>query len=104
MKIQYNTDKNVEGHERAEAYFSSELERELARFEEKITRIEVHVGDENSAKFGLNDKRCMIEVRPAKLQPIVVTEHAESVEKAFSGALAKIKKTLTTTFDKQKVH
>jgi hypothetical protein len=104
MKIQFNTDKNVEGHERAEAYFSSELETALARFEEKITRIEVHVGDENSTKFGLNDKRCLIEVRPAKLQPIVVTEHADTVEKAFRGALDKIKKTLTTTFEKQKVH
>lgn len=102
MKIQFNTDKNVEGHQRVEAYFSSELEKELARFEEKITRIEVHVGDENSAKFGVNDKRCMIEVRPAKLQPIVVTDHADSVEKAFNGALAKVKKTLTTTFEKQK--
>lgn len=32
MKIQFNTDKNVEGHERAEAYFSAELETALARF------------------------------------------------------------------------
>jgi hypothetical protein len=35
MKIQFNTDKNVEGHQRVEAYFSAELEKELARFEEK---------------------------------------------------------------------
>ncbi|MFA9190510.1 HPF/RaiA family ribosome-associated protein [Flavobacterium sp. FZUC8N2.13] len=104
MKIQFNTDKNVEGHERAEAYFTSELETALARFEEKITRIEVHVGDENSTKFGTDDKRCLIEVRPAKLQPIVVTEYADTVEKAFRGALAKIKKTLETTFEKQKTY
>lgn len=103
MKVQFNTDKNVEGHQRVEAYFSSELEKELARFEDKITRIEVHVGDENSAKSGVNDKRCLIEVRPAKLQPIVVTDYADSVEKAFNGALAKIKKTLTTAFEKQRV-
>lgn len=102
MKIQFNTDKNVEGHERAEAYFSAELETALARFEEKITRIEVHFGDENGEKFSLKDKKCLIEVRPAKLQPIVVTEHADTVEKAFRGALDKIKKTLATTFDKQK--
>ena len=104
MKIQFNTDKNVEGHQRVEAYFSTELEKELARFEEKITRIEVHVGDENSAKPGINDKRCLIEVRPAKLQPVVVTAHADTVEKAFHDALEKIKKTLSTTFDKQKTY
>ncbi|MGO4773457.1 HPF/RaiA family ribosome-associated protein [Flavobacterium sp. W22_SRS_FK3] len=102
MKIQINTDKNIEGHERLEAYFSGELEKGLNRFEEKITRIEVHFGDENGEKFSLKDKKCVIEVRPVKLQPITVTEHADTLEKAFQGALAKIKKSLTTTFEKIK--
>lgn len=104
MKIQFNTDKYVEGNERSEAYFASELETTLARFEDKITRIEVHFGDENGEKFSLKDKKCLIEVRPAKLQSIVVTDHAESIEKAFRGALVKIKKAVETTFEKQKTH
>lgn len=104
MKIQFNTDKNVEGNERSEAYFTSELETTLTRFEDKITRIEVHFGDENGEKFSLKDKKCLIEVRPAKLQPIVVIDHAESIEKAFRGALVKIKKAVETTFEKQKAH
>ncbi|MEG0848384.1 HPF/RaiA family ribosome-associated protein [Flavobacterium plurextorum] len=104
MKIQINTDKNIEGHERLAAYFSEELEKGLARFEEKITRIEVHFGDENGEKFSVNDKKCVIEVRPVKLQPITVTEHADTLEKAFSGALTKAKKSLTTTFEKLKAH
>ena len=105
MKIQINTDKNIEGHERLEAYFSSELEKVLSRFEDKITRIEVHLGDENSGdKGGLNDKRCMIEARPAKLQPVAVTAYADTIEKAFFQASEKIKKTLTTTFEKQSAY
>jgi ribosome-associated translation inhibitor RaiA len=102
MKIQINTDKNIEGHERLENYFSGELEKSLARFEDKITRIEVHFADENGEKFSLNDKKCLIEVRPRNLQPITVTEHADTIEKAFSGAVSKIKKSLTSTFEKQK--
>lgn len=102
MKIQINTDKNIEGHERVERYFSAELEKGLARFEEKITRIEVHFGDENGEKTGVNDKKCVIEVRPVKLQPITVSDHGDTLEKAFQGALAKIKKSLTTTFEKMK--
>ena len=102
MKIQINTDKNIEGHERLAAYFSEELEKGLARFEEKITRIEVHFGDENGEKFSLNDKKCVMEVRVANLQPLTVTDHSDTLEKAFSGALAKAKKSLTTTFEKQK--
>ncbi|WP_300098401.1 hypothetical protein [Flavobacterium sp.] len=27
MKIQFNTDKNIEGHERLETYFAGELEK-----------------------------------------------------------------------------
>lgn len=104
MKIQFNTDKNIEGHERLEKFFTSELEKELARFDDKVTRIEVHLGDENSDKSGINDKRCMIEARPAKLNPIAVTAHADSIEKAFFQATEKIKKILNTTFDKQLAH
>lgn len=104
MKIQFNTDKNIEGHERLEAFFTEELEKEFARFEEKLTRVEVHLGDENSVKGGVNDKRCMIEARPAKLQPVAVTAHADTIEKAFFQAVEKIKKSLTTTFDKQLAH
>ncbi|MBC5838324.1 HPF/RaiA family ribosome-associated protein [Flavobacterium muglaense] len=104
MKIQFNTDKNIEGHQRLETYFTGEMEKSLARFDDKITRIEVHIGDENSDKSGVNDKRCMIEARPANLQPMAVTAHADSVEKAFHLALDKIKKSLSTTFEKQKEH
>jgi hypothetical protein len=105
MKIQFNTDKNIEGHERLETFFTGELEKDLARFEDKITRIEVHLGDENSGdKGGVDDKRCMIEARPAKLQPIAVSAHADTIEKAFFLAAEKIKKTLTTTFEKQNVY
>jgi len=104
MKIQFNTDKNIEGHERLEVYFTEELEKDLARFEDKVTRVEVHLGDENGTKGGVNDKRCVIEARPAKLQPIAVTAHADTIEKAFFQAAEKIKKILTTTFDKQHAH
>mgnify|MGYP003402905892 FL=1 len=101
MKIQFNTDKNIEGHERLEKFFTSELEKELARFDEKLTRIELHLGDENSNKGGVKDKRCMIEARPANMNPIAVSANADSIEKAFFQAVEKIKKTLNTTFEKQ---
>lgn len=104
MQIQFNTDKTVEGHERMQNHFSTEIEAKLKRFEDKITRLEIHVGDENSDKFGLDDKRCMIEARLAGINPIAVTHNADTIEKAFSGAADKIKKVLDTTFDKMKSH
>jgi ribosome-associated translation inhibitor RaiA len=104
MTIQINTDNNVEGHARLKAYIAEELEKALTRFEEKVTRLEVHLGDENSDKSGINDKRCLIEARPINMQPVAVTHHADTTEKAFHGALDKIKKVLDTTFEKQKTY
>ncbi|MES2748031.1 MAG: HPF/RaiA family ribosome-associated protein [Bacteroidota bacterium] len=102
MQIQINTDKNVEGNERLVNFYTSELKNELARFDDKITRIEVHFGDENSEKFGKNDKRCLIEVRLAKKQPLAVTEFADTIEKSFHGALEKVKKVMDTTYEKMR--
>ena len=67
-------------------------------------RVEVHVGDENNDKFGVDDKRCMIEVRLSGKNPLAVTHHADTIEKAISGAADKMKKVLTTTFEKLKTH
>jgi ribosome-associated translation inhibitor RaiA len=104
MTVQINTDNNVEGHERLKTYMADEIATTLARFEDKITRLEVHLADENSDKFGINDKRCLIEARPNNLQPVAVTNHADTTEKAFQGALDKIKKVLETTFEKKKTY
>ena len=43
MQIQINTDKNIDGNSRLVNFYTSELEKELARFDDKITRIEVHL-------------------------------------------------------------
>ena len=102
MQIQINTDKNIDGNERLVAFFTSEIEKELARFDDKITRVELHFGDENSEKFGKNDKRCLIEVRVAKKQPLAVTDHAETIEKAFYNALEKVKKVMNATQEKMR--
>lgn len=102
MTIQINTDKNVEGNERLKSYCTAELQKTLSRFEDKVTRLEVHFSDENADKTGFNDKRCLIEARPEKLQPIAVTFHSDSKEKAFHGALDKIKKVLEVTYEKMK--
>ena len=104
MTVQINTDNNVEGHARLKAYITEELGTALVRFEDKVTRLEVHLGDENSDKGGFNDKRCLIEARPINMQPVAVTNHADTTEKAFHGALDKIKKVLDTAFEKQKAY
>lgn len=104
MIVQINTDHNIKGHERMQLYITAQLRKMLSHFEDKISRLEVHFGDENSNKIGFADKRCIIEARLEKRQPIAVTHHSDSIEKAFRGALDKIKKVLQTTSQKIQAH
>ncbi len=50
MQIQINSDKNIEADKRLESYYTSLTKKSLNRFEDTITRIEVHFSDENSRK------------------------------------------------------
>ncbi len=90
MTIQFNTDHNTIGNEKLSTYFSSLLGKKLERFIDLITRLEVHLSDENGEKEGLNDKRCMLEARLEGRQPIAVTNDANTHEKAVSGAIDKL--------------
>ncbi len=96
MIIQLNTDKNIAGDERLESYLNAIIIDELSNFSDNITRIEVHLSDENSQKKGEGDKRCMIEARLENRQPIAVTSNANTVEAAVNDALEKLKASLET--------
>ncbi len=104
MTIQINTDKNLSVHEGFEAQLDELLSEELSRFSEHITRLEVHLSDENGNKHGLNDKQCIIEARLEGRQPIAVTDRANDYELAVSGAIKKLKATLGTIVGKLKHH
>jgi hypothetical protein len=104
MHIQFNTDNHIDGYQRMENYFSENIAIALKRFEDKVTGLEIHLGDENSDKFGTDDKKCSIEARIAGHQPVAAVHHADTIEKAVHGATNKIKKVLETTFDKMRTH
>lgn len=63
MIIQLNTDNNLSVHEAFGTTLEDLLCNELSRYSEHITRIEVHLSDENGSKGGINDKRCLLEAR-----------------------------------------
>jgi ribosome-associated translation inhibitor RaiA len=100
MTIQINTDKNITSNARLEKYIQETISDELSRFSDYITRIEVHLADENGKKEGGNDKRCMIEARLKNKQPIAVTSHASAVEKAVNEALSKLKSAIASAVKK----
>lgn len=96
MKIQFNTDNNVTGSEELKTSMTDLISQDLSRFSDQITRLEVHLSDEDGNKHGQDDKRCMIEARLEGMQPIAVTNQADSHELAVTGAVDKLKSSLDT--------
>ena len=97
MQIQTNTDRNITGSEALAALANTIFEGALARFSDRITRVEIHLSDENGARGGIEDKRCMVEARLEGRQPIAVTDRAPTVEQAMAGAADKLKRAIEST-------
>ncbi|MDQ2863014.1 MAG: HPF/RaiA family ribosome-associated protein [Bacteroidota bacterium] len=104
MTIQINTDKNLSVHEAFKDQLDGLISEELSRFSEYITRLEVHLSDENGNKQGPEDKQCIIEARLEGRQPIAVTDKANDYELAVSGAIKKLKASLDKIIGKSKHH
>lgn len=101
MKIQLNTDSHIIASEGLTEEIESKINSTLKRFSDRITRIEVHLSDLNSAKKGPDDKRCVIEARVAGLQPLSVSHQAPTLSLAIDGAREKAGKALDTAFGKR---
>lgn len=101
MHIEVTTDHNVDGSETRTGQVVAEVETALARFGDHLTRVEVHLADENAGKGGATDKRCKIEARPAGQQPVAVTHHGATVDEAVGGALRKLRSALDRRFGRR---
>ena len=104
MQIQFSIDCSHDGHERTENYFSTVINDALKRFEDRVTRIDVRLADENNSKSSSDDKRCVMEAHAAGLKPIAVTNHADTTEKAVKGAVEKLKHALEHSIGKLQAH
>ncbi|HOU01019.1 MAG TPA: ribosome-associated translation inhibitor RaiA [Bacteroidales bacterium] len=102
MKIQINSDKNIQITERFEKYFSEKINLALKRFEDNITRIEIHLSDQNARKTGPDDLQCKIEARLKDLKPVIATGKSNTKEKALDEALKKMKASLDKVTGKLK--
>ena len=104
MEIQFNTSSNIKGSEELTGPLSEQLTTGLSRFSDQITRLIVHLSDQNGNKEGNNDQRCMLEVRLEGMQPIAVTNDANSKSDAVKGAIDKMKSALEKSIGKLKTH
>ena len=100
MQIQVYSDNRIENSTKLVEWTNEAVSKKLQRFDEDLTRVTVHINDENGVKAGADDKRCQIEARARGLQPISVTHKSESVRLSVDGALDKLHAALSSQLGK----
>lgn len=101
MLIQVNTDSQTHGTADLTQSVQALIEDKLGRFADRITRADVHLTDENGSETtGGSDKRCMIEVRMAGMNPVSATDHGASHDLALRGATNKMQSQIETIVGK----
>lgn len=90
MQVQINTAHDIRHDEGLGAWITEVVESALAHSSDRVTRVEVHLSDENARKNGRHDKRCMMEARLEGRNPVAVTDHAATLDKAVKTAAGKL--------------
>lgn len=104
MQFQFNSDSSVMGTENVAERVEAMVREKVARFEDRLTRIEVHVSDDNGAKRGADDKHCTIEARPRGGRPIGVHGKADKVDDAARKAATTLAQRLERVFGREAKH
>jgi ribosome-associated translation inhibitor RaiA len=97
MQIFINANDHIKTGDSGNEVVQSIVEAAVERFEKRITRIEVHLSDNNGPKHGATDKRTVIEARVGGLRPIAVSHEAPNLLEAVEGAAQKLKHALEHT-------
>jgi hypothetical protein len=93
--VQIHTDPNIQSSAALTAQVEALVAGAVGRLGDRVSRVQVHLGDENSSsKGGGNDKRCMIEARIDGRPPLAVTEQAATLEQAMTGAADKLERSI----------
>ena len=90
MQVILNTDHSLAATDELSARAEADVAAAIDRFSDRVTRVEVHLNDENSGKGGPADKRCMMEARVRGHPPLAVTASAETVDVAMAAAADKL--------------
>jgi hypothetical protein len=92
--IQINTDNQIPSDAGRDAQIEEQVRQRLARFEERITDVEIHVSDINGPRGGAADLRCTLEARVNGVPPVAVSDNGSTVDRAILGAAKKAARAL----------
>jgi ribosome-associated translation inhibitor RaiA len=100
MLIQVNF-ADIDKTDTIDSYVHDRVSKELAHVAGRITRVEVHLHDDNSSqKSAADDKRVKMEARPAGLQPLVVEHTGDNLQQVIADCASKLARSVKHTFDR----
>ena len=99
MQIEVTTDNHVAGSDALNSHVQSTIGEALERFGDRVTWVEVHLGDENSHKTG--GARCGIHAKLAGIDTINVNANAATLDQAIDLATDKLLKVIDRTLGKK---
>jgi ribosomal subunit interface protein len=94
MQINVNTNNTIDKHQGLDEHVDTIVRSAIGRFSEQVTRVDVHLSDENKEKKGDGGNSCMMEARVAGYAPVVVHEHANDLHQAINNAGGKLARAL----------
>lgn len=104
MQVQVNTDNFIHGDERVIEVAEAAVQTDLGHMADKLTRVEVHLKDQNAHKHGPAHIRCTIEARPRGMRPMSAHHDAEDIQGALKGAARTLRHRLESEFAKLDKH
>ena len=90
MQIQINGDNHLEGSAARDDWARGVVEAAMGHFADHVTRVEVHLSDENAGKGGAALMRCTMEARVNGRPPVAVSNDAAGLDAAVNGAAQKL--------------
>lgn len=94
MQINVNTDRTITNHQGLDEHVESVVRSSVDRFGDHITRVDVHLSNENREKGADGGNYCMMEARVSGYQPIVVHEHSADLRQSIKNAGGKLARAL----------
>jgi ribosome-associated translation inhibitor RaiA len=99
MQVEVTTDNHVAGGQALVDHVQTVIENSLARYGNRVTWVEVHLGDENSRKSG--GAWCGIHAKLAGLNTVYVDAQADYLHVAIDAAANKLVKAIDHAIGKK---
>lgn len=102
MNIQVHHDNHIAGHQPLLDQVRNNVEDVLGRFNDRITRVDVHLSDVNGRKVTPDDRRCVIEAHVQGRPPFTASDEASGLLLAVDGAAEKLCRVIDSALEKQR--